>query len=170
MAYIAHVVTGVWCSDVGICDARVCTVLCLAGRISFSTRVPVQSPTTANQRRTLTRIEFRARCEEPRHRKLVLSFPNGLSEPGERAHDRNFTFCHGWDSNPQPLDRQSRVLPLSYHRSLKMKFYREQPAGPRRDLFGTCMHAAKFSTNFSQIVTVFYLQFQFHSFGISLFS
>ena len=26
MEYIAHVVTGVWCSDVGICDARVCTV------------------------------------------------------------------------------------------------------------------------------------------------
>ena len=26
MAYIAHVVTGVWCSDVGICDARVCIV------------------------------------------------------------------------------------------------------------------------------------------------
>ena len=26
MAYIANVVTGGWCSDVGICDARVCTV------------------------------------------------------------------------------------------------------------------------------------------------
>ena len=26
MAYIAHIVTGVWCSDVGICEARVCTV------------------------------------------------------------------------------------------------------------------------------------------------
>ena len=23
MAYIAHVVTGVWCGEVGICDARV---------------------------------------------------------------------------------------------------------------------------------------------------
>ena len=26
MAYIAHVVTGVWCGEVGLCDARVCTV------------------------------------------------------------------------------------------------------------------------------------------------
>ena len=26
MAYIAHVVTGVWCGDVGICDASACTV------------------------------------------------------------------------------------------------------------------------------------------------
>ena len=26
MGYIAHVVTGVWCGEVGICDARVCTV------------------------------------------------------------------------------------------------------------------------------------------------
>ena len=25
MACIAHVVTGVWCSNVGVCDARVCT-------------------------------------------------------------------------------------------------------------------------------------------------
>ena len=56
MAYIVHLFTGVWCSDVGICDSRVCTVLCLAGRVSFSTRVPVQSLTTANQRRTYTRI------------------------------------------------------------------------------------------------------------------
>ena len=28
------------------------------------------------------------------------------------------TFRHGWDSNPQPLVRQSSVLPLSYHRFL----------------------------------------------------
>ena len=26
MAYIDHVVTGVWCSDVGVYDARVCIV------------------------------------------------------------------------------------------------------------------------------------------------
>ena len=26
MANIAHVLTGVWCSDVGVCDARVCAV------------------------------------------------------------------------------------------------------------------------------------------------
>ena len=27
--------------------------------------------------------------EEPGHRKPVLILPNGLSKPGERAHDRN---------------------------------------------------------------------------------
>ena len=27
--------------------------------------------------------------EDPGHRKLVLILPNGLSRPGERAHDRN---------------------------------------------------------------------------------
>ena len=26
MAYIGHVVTGAWCGEVGICDARVCAV------------------------------------------------------------------------------------------------------------------------------------------------
>ena len=26
MAYISHVVTGVWCGEVGICDARVCVL------------------------------------------------------------------------------------------------------------------------------------------------
>ena len=30
MAYIAHVVTGVWCGEVGICDARV-YCFCLSG-------------------------------------------------------------------------------------------------------------------------------------------
>ena len=27
--------------------------------------------------------------EDPGHRKPVLTLPNGLSKPGERAHDRN---------------------------------------------------------------------------------
>ena len=52
-----------------------------------------------------------------RLRKPVFSLLNVLSEPEDRPHDRNFTFCRGWDSNPQPLVRQSSVLPLSYHRS-----------------------------------------------------
>ena len=56
MACIAHVVTGVWCDEVCICDAHVCTVLRLAGRVSFSTLAPVQSLTTGTQRRTETRI------------------------------------------------------------------------------------------------------------------
>ena len=65
-------------------------------------------------------FKFQLYVEDPGHRKPVLSLPNWLSEPGERAYDRNFTFCSGWDSNSQPLDRQSSVLPLSYHRSSKL--------------------------------------------------
>ena len=64
-------------------------------------------------------IESQLYVENLGHRKLVLILPNGLrSKPGERTHDRNFKFCHGWDSNSQPLDRQSSMLPLSYHGSL----------------------------------------------------
>ena len=33
-------------------------------------------------------------------------------------------FRRGWDSNPQPLDRQSSVLPLSYHRSQVIMLHR----------------------------------------------
>ena len=57
--------------------------------------------------------------EDTGHRKPLLVFSNGLSKPGERAHDRNFNFYRGYDSNPKPLFRQTSVLPLSYHRSLK---------------------------------------------------
>ena len=48
----SHVVTGVWCGEVGICDKPCVYCLCLAGRVLFSTRAPVQLLTTANQRRT----------------------------------------------------------------------------------------------------------------------
>ena len=63
--------------------------LCLAGRVSFSTRAPEQSLTTANQRRTWTRIlsssfMWRTPATESRY-----SFTEWLSKPGERAHDRN---------------------------------------------------------------------------------
>ena len=34
MAYIVHVVTGVWCGEVGICDARVC-VLFVSSRLGI---------------------------------------------------------------------------------------------------------------------------------------
>ena len=33
--------------------------------------------------------------EDPSHRKPVLILPNGLSKPGERAHDRNFISAVG---------------------------------------------------------------------------
>ena len=58
--------------------------------------------------------------EDPGHRKPVLILLNGLSKPGELAHDINFNFCRGRDSNPQPLDRQSSALPLSYYSSIML--------------------------------------------------
>ena len=53
--------------------------------------------------------------KDPGHRKSVLSLSNGLTEPGERAHGRNFTFCRGWDSNPKPLVKRvtTELSPLS---------------------------------------------------------
>ena len=50
--------------------------------------------------------------EDPGHRKPVLILSGGLSKPGERASARQkVNLCRGWDSNQQPLDRQSSVLP-----------------------------------------------------------
>ena len=61
-------------------------------------------------------FKFQLDVKDPFHRNPVLILPNGLSKPGERAHDRHLNFRCGWDKNSQPLDRQSSVLPLSYHR------------------------------------------------------
>ena len=63
-------------------------------------------------------FKFQFYVEDPGYQKPVLILPNGLSKPGEWAHYRNFNFSRVWDSNPQPLDRQSSVLPLSYLHSL----------------------------------------------------
>ena len=55
--------------------------------------------------------------EDPGHRNPVLILSNELSKARERAHDRNYISAVG-EIRTQPLDRQSSVLPLSYHRSL----------------------------------------------------
>ena len=57
--------------------------------------------------------------KDPDHQKPVLILPNWLNNPGERAHDRYFNFYRWWNSDPQPLDRQSSVLLLRFHRSPK---------------------------------------------------
>ena len=86
LAYIAYVVTGMWCCEVGICDARV-YCLCQAGRISF------QPGAITDHSQSLKNIDpyFKSPLyvEDPGHRKQVLVLPNGLSKSGERAHDRN---------------------------------------------------------------------------------
>ena len=56
--------------------------------------------------------------KDPGHRKPVLILPHGLSEPGERAHDRNLTSAAGGIRTHNLLVDQSSVLPLSYYRSL----------------------------------------------------
>ena len=83
--------------------------------------------------------------EDPGDRKPVLILPNGLSKPGERAPDRNFTFCRGWDSDPQSLVRHASVLPLSYHRSLEPlhglylhRHIQTQPVGELEVTHDTC--------------------------------
>ena len=74
--------------EVGVrCPCIYC--LFLAHRISFSTRAPVQSLITANQRKTDARILISGRVENHGHRKLVRNLPNRLKIPEDRAHDRN---------------------------------------------------------------------------------
>ena len=73
------------------CPCMYC--LCLACRVSLSTRASVQSLTTANQRRTY--FKFQLYVVDPSHQKPVLILPNGLSKPRERAHDRNLISAVG---------------------------------------------------------------------------
>ena len=115
MAYIAHVVSGAWCGEVGICDASVCRRTVCVQQVGFRFQ-PERRCNHWSQPISQGHILSPSSVEDPGQRKPVLSLPNGLSKLGKRAHNRNFNFCHGWDSNPQPVDRQSSVLPLSYHR------------------------------------------------------
>ena len=48
MAYISHVVTGVWCDEVGICDDRVC-VLFVFSRSSIVFNLSSSAITDHNQ-------------------------------------------------------------------------------------------------------------------------
>ena len=57
--------------------------------------------------------------EDPSHQEPALILSNGLSKPGERV-TTEILFLSRWDSNPKPLDRQSSVLPLSYHWPLSL--------------------------------------------------
>ena len=116
MAYIAHVVTGVWCNEVDICAACV-YCLCLGGLVLFQPEHRCNQwpqPISEGQRPT-----FKSQLSErPRPPKAGTHFTEWV-EKTRRARARyKFNFCRGWDSNPQTLDQQSSTLPLSYHRSL----------------------------------------------------
>ena len=85
---MARMVTGVWCRLGEHVHFPCVYGLCLARRGSFSTGVPVQSLTTANQRRTLTRILSLCSIWWTRHRKPVLMLPNCQNDRGEWARQR----------------------------------------------------------------------------------
>ena len=89
IAYIAHVVTEVWCGEVGICDARVCTVVSSRSGIVFIQSAGAITDNSQSAKDTDQYFKSQLNVEDPGHRKPVLISPNGLSKPGERAHDRN---------------------------------------------------------------------------------
>ena len=84
MAYIAHVVTGVWCV------MPVC-VLFVSSRSNIVCNPSAGAITDHSQSAKDIDPYFKSQLfvEDPGHRKPVLILPNGLSKPGERAHDRN---------------------------------------------------------------------------------
>ena len=90
MAYIAHVVTGVWCGEVGICDARVWLFVSNRSGIVFNPRAGVITDHSQSAKDIDLYFKSQFYVKDPGHRKPVLILPNGLSKPGERAHDKNF--------------------------------------------------------------------------------
>ena len=89
MAYIAHVVTGVWCGEVGICDARVCTVCVWQVGYRFQPERGAITDHSQSAKDIDPNFKSQLYVEDPGHRKSVLIQANGLSKPGKRAHDRN---------------------------------------------------------------------------------
>ena len=78
MAYIAHVVTGVWCGEVSICDAR--------DMPSRSGIVFNQSAAAITDHRQSAKdidpyFKSQLYVEDSGYRKPVLILPNGLSKP-----------------------------------------------------------------------------------------
>ena len=90
MAYIAHVVTRVRCCEMGVCDARVYVLF--VSRRSGIVFIPSAGAITDHSQSandTDPYCKSQLYVKDPCHRKPVLILPNGLSKPGERAHDRN---------------------------------------------------------------------------------
>ena len=104
MAYIAYIVTGVWSDDVGICDAVCVLFVSRRSDIVFNQSSGAITDHSQSAKDIDQYFKSQLYVEDPGLRKPILILPNGLSKPGERAHNGNFNFCRGWDSNPQPLD------------------------------------------------------------------
>ena len=70
--------------------------LCLAGRVSFSTRPQVQSLTTVTSTNNIDpHLKFQLYVEDRGHWKPVLIFSNGLSKPRDRAQNTNLISAMG---------------------------------------------------------------------------
>ena len=95
MACIAHVVTGVCCGEHMRCPCVYC--LCLACRVSFSARAPVQSLTHNQSAKDIdTHFKSQIYVDDPAHREQVLILPNALSRP-ERTTEIKFPSWVGFE-------------------------------------------------------------------------
>ena len=132
MAYIAHVVTGAvrWEYAILVC------VLFVSSRLVIVFNPSTGTITDNNQLTNGIGSYFKSQLyvADSCHRKPILILLNELSKPRERAHDRIFNICRGWDTNPQPLDWQFSVITMSYHRSLPGQDRLRSAAGNRYEL------------------------------------
>ena len=78
------------CGKVGICVAGVC-VLFVSNRsgIVFNSSAGAITDYSQSAKDIDPYYKSQLYVEDPGHRKPVLILPNGLSKPGERAHNRN---------------------------------------------------------------------------------
>ena len=90
MACIAHVVTGVWCGEVGIYAMPMCKLF-VSSRSGIVFNPSASAITDHSQSVKDIDPYFKSQLyvKDPGHRTPVLILQNGLSKPGERAHDRN---------------------------------------------------------------------------------
>ena len=96
MAYIAHVVIGVWCDKVGICDARACTVCVNRSGIISNQSAYAITDHSKSAKDIDPYFKSQLYVKDSGRRQSVFILLNGLSKPGEREHDRNVISSVGW--------------------------------------------------------------------------
>ena len=79
ITYIAHVVTGVLCVEVGICDAHVCSVVFSDSGIVFNPSAGSITDHSQSSKYRDPYFKSQLYVEDPGHRKPVLILLNGLS-------------------------------------------------------------------------------------------
>ena len=96
MAYIAHVVTGVWCGEVVICDVRVC-VLAVSSRSSIffkpSARAITGHGQSAKDMDPLFLVP--ALCGRPPPPKAATHFIEWAEDTRRASAPQKFNFCRG---------------------------------------------------------------------------